>query len=166
LTAIAWINIRLGFLQAKYWVYTLCMGTQKKAITVGSHVELNLIDRNGKKDLLSIDIVEDESADFSQGYLGKSTPLARVLFGEKPGVTIPYLKDDILAIEILSVSASSNIPPDDAQAKRQEKLKHAMQQVQHTNAVVFASSFTGKWGDYDPDSLGDELKPKRENNPE
>jgi hypothetical protein len=32
--------------------------------------------------------------------------------------------------------------------------------VEHTSAVVFASSFSGKWGDYDPDSLPKDDKPE------
>jgi len=56
-------------------------------------------------------------------------------------------------LEILSVSQSTSTPPVDAQEKRQSKMNKAIREVEHTNAVVFASSFSGKWGDYDPDSL-------------
>ena len=116
-------------------------------------MELNLLDRAGKKDRLSIDIVPDGAADFSHGFLGESTPMAKVLLGEKEGNVIPYLKGDIFAVEILSVSPSTNRPPVDAQEKRQLKMNKAIREVEHINAVVFASSFSGKWGDYDPDSL-------------
>jgi hypothetical protein len=134
------------------------MDQQKTIINIGCHVVLNLLDRTGKKDRLEIDIVADQSADFSQGFLGVSTPLAKVLLGEKAGNVIPYLKDDILAIEILEVSPSTVEPPDDIQEKRLAMMNKAIHEVEHTNAVVFASSFSGKWGDYDPDSL-----PKDEN---
>jgi hypothetical protein len=129
------------------------MDQQKTIINNGYHVVLNLVDRTGKKDRLDIDIVADQSADFSQGFLGVSTPLAKVLLGEKVGSVIPYLKDDILAIEILEVSPSTVEPPDDIQEKRLSMMNKALREVEHTNAVVFASSFSGKWGDYDPDSL-------------
>ena len=127
-----------------------------------------MLDRAGKKDRLSIDIVPDGEADFSHGFLGESTPMAKALLGEKEDNVIPYLKDDIFAIEILSVSPSTNTPPVDAQEKRQRKMNKAIQEVEHTNAVVFASSFSGKWGDYDPDSLpADEIskedKPEEDN---
>ena len=123
-------------------------------------MEVNLVDRDGKKDWLSVDIVPDESADFAHGFLGASTPLAKILLGEKSGVTIPYLRDDIFAIEIVSVAISTNKPPEDMREKQQAKMKETMREVEHTAAVVFASSFSGKWGDYDPDSLPDEGKPK------
>ena len=61
-------------------------------INIGIHVVLNLLDRTGKKDRLEFDIVADTSADFPQGFLGVSTPLAKVLMGEKAGTTIPYIK--------------------------------------------------------------------------
>jgi hypothetical protein len=131
-------------------------------IMIGCHVELNLLDRAGKKDRLNIDIVSDESADFINGFLGESTPLAKALLGERAGNIIPYLKDDIFAIEILSVTTSTIKPPDDAKERRQSKMKKALREVEHTNAVVFASSFSGKWGDYDPDSLPLDEKPEKD----
>jgi hypothetical protein len=148
--------------------YTICMQPKRTEIKIGCHVELNLLDRVGKKDRLSIDIVPDASADFSHGFLGESTPIARVLLGEREGNVIPYLKDDIFAIEILSISPSTITPPVDAQELRRSKMNKALREVEHTNAVVFASSFSGKWGDYDPDSLpvdeiSEENEPEEEN---
>jgi len=122
-------------------------------ISMGSHVTLNLLDRTGTKEFMEIDIVPDESADYIHGFLGESTPLVKVLLGESVGSVIPYLKDDLLAIEILSVSPSINEPPENTKEKRQSMMDKAIREVEHTNAVVFASSFSGKWGDYDPDSL-------------
>lgn len=129
------------------------METQKIPITVGCHVVLHLVDRIGKKERLELDVVSDEAADFANGFLGASTPLANVLLGERAGNVIPYLKDDILAIEILSVAISTTKPSEKAQEKRQSRMDKAIREVEHTNAVIFASSFSGKWGDYDPDSL-------------
>jgi hypothetical protein len=132
------------------------MDAQKSSISIGCHVELNLLDLEGGRVRLSVDIVPDESADFQQGFLGLGTPLAKILVGEKSGTVIPYLKDDIYAIEILSVSASKVHPQEDIQKKRQANLARAIHEVEHTSAVVFASSFSGKWGDYDPESLPEE----------
>jgi hypothetical protein len=129
------------------------MDKQKTPITLGCHVVLNLLDRSGEKDRLEINIVPDEEADFAGGFLGVGTPLAQAILGEQAGNTIPYLKDELFAIEILSVDPSVVIPPEDAQEKRQSSLEKIIREVEHTNAVIFASSFSGKWGDYDPDSL-------------
>lgn len=138
------------------------METQVNLITLGSHIEVQLVDREGKKEQFIFDLVPDDSADFRLGYLGVGTPLAKALLGEKAGTTVPYLKDDIYAIEILSVTPAKKKNYEDTKKKRQARLDQAMREVEHTNAVVFASSFSGKWGDYDPDSLPDTDKPKAE----
>jgi len=118
------------------------------------------MDRTGKKERLRFVIVPDEAADFTQGYLGENTPLAKVLLGEHPGNIIPYLKDDIFSIEVLAVTKSTHKPPKDVAEKRQAMMKKTMREVEDTNAMVFASSFSGKWGDYDPDSIPKEEKPE------
>ena len=136
------------------------MQPQLQVITVGCQVDLDLKDREGKKEHLSVLIVPDEAADFAHGYLGLNTPLAQVLLGESAGTIIPYLKDDIYSIEVISVKKSAVTPPKDAANKRAASLKKAMREVEDTNAIVFASSFSGKWGDYDPDSIPKENKPE------
>ena len=133
------------------------MEPQADLIVVGCRVEVDLIDRAGNREHLMVVIVEDESADFAQGYLGENTPLAKVLLGERKGTTIPYLMDDILGIEILSVTKPKIEPAEDVAEKRKAMMEKTRQEVEDTNAMVFASSFSGKWGDYDPDSI-----PKKE----
>jgi hypothetical protein len=139
------------------------MEPEADLIAVGCEVEVDLLDRAGNKDRLRVVIVPDEAADFVHGYLGEHTPLAKVLLGERVGTTIPYLKDDILEIEILTVSKPMNKPPDDVAEKREAMMKKAMREVEDTNAMIFASSFSGKWGDYDPDSIPKDKKPEDKN---
>lgn len=127
-------------------------------IAIGSRVEVSLKNRAGETEQLTFVIVPPEAADFANGYLGANTPLAQALLGESTGTVIPYMKDDIYSIEILSVTKSSESPPGDAVDKREASLRKAARQVQDTSAVVFASSFSGKWGDYDPDSIPKEDK--------
>jgi hypothetical protein len=129
------------------------MDDQSGLITIGCEVEVDLMDRAGKKERLRFVIVPDEAADFSQGYLGDSTPLAKVLLGERTGTIIPYLKEDVLSIEILTVTKTADKPPENLAEKRQAMMKKTMREVEDTNAMIFASSFSGKWGDYDPDSI-------------
>ena len=129
-------------------------------VTVGCQVEVDLQDRSGKKERLNVVIVPDEAADFANGYLSENTPLAKILLGERAGIIIPYLKDDILSIEILAINKPTGKPSKDAAEKRRVMMKKAIQEVEDTNAMVFASSFSGKWGDYDPDSIPKEKKPE------
>jgi hypothetical protein len=138
------------------------MDTGSPIIKVGSQVEIILHSREGQEERMSVILVPAEAADFAQGYLGENTPLARALIGEKAGTTIPYLKDDIYSIEIVSAATAEIQPPTDAAKKREASLKKAMREVQDTNAIAFASSFSGKWGDYDPDSIPKEDEPEEE----
>ena len=138
----------------------MTMEPQTDPITIGCQVEVDLLDRNGNRERLKVVIVQDEAADFAHGYLGENTALAKVLIGERAGTIIPYLKDDILGIEILSVTISSDKPPEDVAKKREAMMKKAIQEVEDTNAMIFASSFSGKWGDYDPDSIPKEKDPE------
>lgn len=136
------------------------MGTQTEVINLGSQVELILRNREGEEERLTVLIVLDEAADFVHGYLSLNTHLAQAILGEKAGTVIPYLKDDVYSIEVVSVIKSELQPPKDAANKREASLKKTMRKVQDTNAIVFASSFSGKWGDYDPDSIPKENKPE------
>ncbi len=134
------------------------MESQSELITVGCLVEVDLQDRAGKKERLKVIIVPDEAADFAHGYLSENTPLAKILIGERVGNIIPYLQDDILAIEILAVTKPTDRLTDGAAEKRKAMMKKTIREVEDTNAMVFASSFSGKWGDYDPDSIPKEKK--------
>ena len=134
------------------------MEPQSDRITVGCQVEVDLQDRAGKKERLKVVIVPDETADFANGYLSENTPLAKILLGERAGNIIPYLQNDILAIEILSVTKPTDKPTDEAAEKRKAMMKKTLREVEDTNAMIFASSFSGKWGDYDPDSIPKEKK--------
>jgi hypothetical protein len=138
----------------------MAMDTGSESIDVGYRVEVILMDRQGKPEHLAVTIVADDAADFAQGYLGQSTPLAQALIGEKVGTTIPYLKDDIYSIEIISVNKAETDAPKNIARRRQAAVKKAIREVEDTNARLFASSFSGKWGDYDPDSILKDKKPE------
>jgi hypothetical protein len=140
----------------------MVMTTLSDPITVGCQVEIEITDRSDNKERLTILIVRDKAADFSKGYMSENAPLARVLLGERAGTVIPYLKDDILSIEVLAVSKPNSLPPEDAAEQREARMKKAVREVEDTNAMVFASSFSGKWGDYDPNSIPKEDKDDEE----
>jgi hypothetical protein len=98
-------------------------------------------------------IVPDEQADFSAGFLGASTPLAQAISGKPVDSLIPYSAGDASSVRILSISSTDKTPPMDVVARREECLRQAIQQSDRTNAMIFASSFSGKWGDYDPEGI-------------
>jgi hypothetical protein len=98
-------------------------------------------------------IVPDQQADFAAGFLGESTPLAQAILGEPLGAEIPYFTGDARSVHILSVTTTERKPGEDAADRRQKKLRQAVEQSERTNAMIFASSFSGKWGDYDPNAI-------------
>ena len=122
-------------------------------IKLGSHVLVELLDATGESQPLEFDIVPDQAADFSRGYLGLSTPLAQAILNQPEGAKLPYHQADILEVRILSVTRSTSLPLADLAQQREEAARKALQQVQRTDAMIFASSFSGKWGDYDPEGI-------------
>ena len=125
----------------------------KPTVQPGTHVVVELLDAHGESERLEFDLVPDQAADFSRGYLGAGTPLARAILNKPAGVTVPYRQADILQVRILSVTPAESLPVDDLTHQREQAARKALEQVQRTNAILFASSFSGKWGDYDPDGI-------------
>ena len=125
---------------------------QPKIVDLGTQVELELICETGPERLV-LDIVEDKSADYPHGYLGIGTPLAKTILGQPAGKTLPYHQGDIRAVKIVSISFSQDPATEAIAEKRQAAMQKVLKEVDRTNAINFASSFSGKWGDYDPDNI-------------
>lgn len=119
----------------------------------GSHVLVELLDASGETQQLEFDLVPEESADFSRGYLGLTTPLAQAILDQPTGAIIPYQQADILQVHILSITPSASLPLAGLAQQREEAARKALQQIQRTDAMIFASSFSGKWGNYDPEGI-------------
>jgi hypothetical protein len=118
----------------------------------GCRVELELISQTGELESLTVEIVPDQKADYDSGLLGVSTPLARAVLHQPAGRTIPYRMGDLKAVRIVSIAYGQEAD-DSAAARRREAAQKAAEEVDRTNAMVFASSFSGKWGDYDPKGI-------------
>jgi hypothetical protein len=116
----------------------------------GRHVELEVRYTDGEVERLSLDLVADSAADFERGFLGESTPLAKAILGQTAGSSVNYSAGKV---RILSVAPSQKEAPADAAKKREETIQKAVSDSERTNQILFASSFSGKWGDYDPDSI-------------
>ena len=122
---------------------------------LGMHVVLDLVGPDGTE-RLELDIVKDDYADFRQGFLGLSAPLAKAIQNCRAGRVIPYRVGGNKEIRLLSVSPSEKAPDKDIAQRREDTLRKAVDQSDRMNAVLFASSFSGKWGDYDPTGFGEE----------
>jgi hypothetical protein len=122
-------------------------------IWTGRHVELEVTYGPGDMEMLSLDVVSDSSADFERGFLGESTPLAHAIFGHVVGDVVTYQAGDRVRVRILSVSEELRGKPEDLSVRREEVERKARLDSDTTNLVLFASSFSGKWGDYDPNAV-------------
>jgi hypothetical protein len=120
---------------------------------IGSHVEVELIAESGENEHLAFDIVPDAAADFSAGFLGVGTPLARAILGRRAGSVVPYQVGDITQVKILAVGASSRAPADDVAADRQAVIQKAISKSDLADAVRFALTVDQKWGDTDPEGI-------------
>jgi hypothetical protein len=121
-------------------------------VEFGSHVTIELIDEQGHSETMSFDIVNAHAADLERGWLGENTPLARAIMGQAVGQEVAYRQGDIQRVRILSVEPAQSRPSSRVE-ERQAALKKAQTEAERTNAEMFASSFSGKWGDYDPEGM-------------
>jgi hypothetical protein len=134
-------------------------------IDLGMKVILDLISIDGA-DRMEVEIVEDRFADIRLGFLGISTPLAKAILGHSAGDLVPFLVEGTDDVRIIEVFPSGKALPHDVADRRQETIRKAIDQSDRTNAVIFASSFSGKWGDYDPSSFLDNGSSDQENEEE
>lgn len=122
---------------------------------IGTHVELELVGEGGALERLALDIVADAQADFSHGFLGAGTPLARAILGHSSGSVVPYRVGDVVEVRVLSVAPSAGAPGEDIAARRRAALEAARARAEMTNDAIFALTAGSKWGDYDPAKLAD-----------
>jgi hypothetical protein len=125
---------------------------EPNTVQPGVLVQVEITYQN-EQEQLELTIVPDEQADYAAGFLGAGTPLAQAILGEKVGSLIPYFVGDAISVKILSIAAAGKAPGEDIAARRQETMRQAVEQADRTNAMIFASSFSGKWGDYDPQGI-------------
>jgi hypothetical protein len=119
-------------------------------VTIGTHVEVELIDETGASESLAFELVPDEQADFANGFLGTGTPLAQAIAGRRSGEAVPYQAGDIVCVRVVKVSAAVRMQEEDVAAKRQAVIQQAVAESERISDMVFALAVGSKWGDYDP----------------
>jgi len=152
-----------------YWsgreLCTLCIEPQPipaynhgMQVTVNTTVTLLLFTASGASEQLTLHLVADGQAEPRQGFNGISAPMSRAILGHSEDETIAYTQGDITRIYILSVAPLQSTAPQPSG----DVLQAAMEGIQHTNMVLFASSYSSKWGDYDPDVIDRHAPPPPE----
>jgi hypothetical protein len=127
-------------------------------VSLGTHVEVELITASGESEPLAFDLVADSQANFGAGFLGESTPLARAIAGQVAGSRVPYRAADIVEVKIVSVAPAVAPPPGDAAADREAVIRKAVAKSNLADTLQLALTVDVKWGDYDPDGLQTDLE--------
>jgi hypothetical protein len=122
-------------------------------VTIGTRVEVELVDQSGGRERMAFDVVPDSTADFSAGFLGANTPMARAIVGHRAGDVVPYRLADMAEVRILAVSASQRQPNRNTPAERNAVIRNAISRSDLEDAVRLALTVNVKWGDYDPEGL-------------
>jgi hypothetical protein len=130
-------------------------------VATGTHVAVELLDAAGRSERLEFDIVPDAAADLARGFLGEGTPLARAIQGKPAGSDLPYEQADIVRVRIVSVAPARSAPDAEAAQQQDAVVRKAVEEAERTDAILFASSFSGKWGDYDPEGMDHWKKPDK-----
>ena len=131
-------------------------------VALGTRVEIEMITEHGERERLVFDLVPDRAADFAQGFLGASTPIARAIMGRPAGSRLPYRVDDMAEVRILSVAPSERRAPDDAAGAREARTQEAVDQAKLDEMVQLALTVNVKWGDYDPEGIAPDRDNSRE----
>jgi len=119
-------------------------------VAVGKHVEIELIVEAVERERLALDLVLDKQADFANGFLGESTPLAQAILGQTEGCVVTYRVGDVVKVSILAVTREAHAPVEDVAAKRQAVIEQVVAESNRISDMVFALAVGSKWGDYDP----------------
>ncbi len=130
-------------------------GELSSPVGIGTHVEVELLDEQGQVDKFEFDLVHEAAADLDQGRIGANTPLAKALRGKRAGAVVAYVMGDVRSVRVVRVTPAATPAPKDAAERRAAVLEEARRKAERTNADMFASSFSGKWGDYNTDEVAD-----------
>jgi hypothetical protein len=117
-------------------------------------VEVELVSQNGACERLAFDIVPEDKADFSAGFLSAGTPMADAILGRRAGSVIPYRVGDLREVRILSVAPATRAPEGES-AGREAILRKAISQSELTEAARFSLTVDLKWGGTDPQGIED-----------
>ena len=120
---------------------------------LGMRLTIELLDASGNSEAMEVILVPDRSADFSRGLLGESTPLGRTLLDQPVGAILAYPVGDLKAVRLLVANPVDDRIIEAAAEHRQQEVEKTMREIAQKNAATFAASFSGKWGDYDPDGV-------------
>ena len=128
--------------------------TESPVVTMGSRVSLDLVDKGGGHDLMTVELVANSAADMANNLLGAGTPLARAILGRKVGEVVPYKIGEMKEVQVLAIEPGQ-ATVDDLSARRTAAREKMIKDADKTSRLIFGSAFSSKWGSYEPDKMED-----------
>ena len=122
-------------------------------VDIGSRLVIELLNASGGSEKMEVTVVPDRAANFSRGLLGESTRLGQTLLGQPAGAMLAYTVGDLRAVRVISISTADQDIVESSAERRQQEVEKTRLEIARQNAANFAASFSGKWGDYDPDGM-------------
>ncbi len=119
-------------------------------VTLGTYVEVELLGEAGAPERLAFDVVADQHADLSAGFLGIGTPMGQAIVGRTAGDTVPYRLADVASVRIIRVAASRRAPDVDLAHARQAAAREAVARHDREEMTRLSLTFDSKWGQWDP----------------
>jgi hypothetical protein len=122
-------------------------------VDIGHRLVIELLDASGGSETMQVTVVPDRAANFSSGLIGESTRLGQTLLNQPAGALLAYPVGDLKAVRVLSIAPGDLGLVESSAEQRQEAVEKTRLEIARQNATNFAASFSGKWGDYDPDGM-------------
>lgn len=119
----------------------------------GTHVEIELVDEHGGIEAEAFDLVAEGAASIDEGLLSVTSPLGRAILGKTVGSEVAYAMGDIRRVRIVRIGAAHGVADPGAAERQRAAVEEARRKAERTNADMFASSFSGKWGNYTTDDM-------------
>jgi hypothetical protein len=129
------------------------MGSELPRAWEGTHVVVELAGDDGAIETLAFDLVGEAAAAIDEGLLSVASPLGRAILGQQAGGQVAYVRGDIRRVRVVSVGPAQREADPEAAERQRAAVEEARRKAERTNADMFASSFSGKWGNYSTDEM-------------
>ena len=120
---------------------------------LGTHVDLDLLDESGASNISPSISSQTAPPTTPAASSAKARLCAKPIRGHVAGDLMAARVGDACQVQLLAVRPGTPVSVAQIAAEKQAILDKAIRESDRTTAAIFASSFSGKWGDYDPDGI-------------
>ena len=126
-------------------------------VEIGKCVVVNMVLASGESERAELEIVAPEHAAGTEGLLSSESPFARAILGKAVGERVPYVREDLRALEILEIREGARC---NKHARERDALAEIERRIADETAIHTALTSDGWWGVTGPelDNLIDKEK--------